>query len=39
MRPLAEATVADLQQVWRTNIGAPLVLTGALLPWLREAAG
>jgi NAD(P)-dependent dehydrogenase (short-subunit alcohol dehydrogenase family) len=39
MRPLAEATVADLQQVWRTNIGAPLVLTGALLPWLREAGG
>lgn len=39
MRPLAEASIADLQQVWRTNIGAPLVLTGALLPWLREAAG
>lgn len=35
MRPLAEATVADLQEVWRTNIGAPLVLTGELLPWLR----
>ncbi|KRF35108.1 SDR family NAD(P)-dependent oxidoreductase [Nocardioides sp. Soil805] len=39
MRPLAEATVGDLQQVWRTNVGAPLVLTGALLPWLREAGG
>ena len=39
MRPLVEATVADLQQVWRTNVGAPLVLTGALLPWLREAGG
>jgi len=39
MRPLAEATVQDLQQVWRTNIGAPLVLTGALLPWLRAADG
>ena len=35
MRPLAEATITDLQEVWRTNIGAPLVLTGALLPWLR----
>ena len=23
MRPLAEATIPDLQQVWRTNIGAP----------------
>ena len=39
MRPLAEATIEDLQQVWRTNIGAPLVLTGALLPWLRAADG
>lgn len=39
MRPLAEVDVADLQQVWRTNIGAPLVLTSALLPWLREADG
>jgi NAD(P)-dependent dehydrogenase (short-subunit alcohol dehydrogenase family) len=39
MRPLAEASIADLQQVWRTNIGAPLVLTGELLPWLREADG
>jgi NAD(P)-dependent dehydrogenase (short-subunit alcohol dehydrogenase family) len=39
MRPLAEASIADLQQVWRTNIGAPLVLTGELLPWLRQADG
>jgi NAD(P)-dependent dehydrogenase (short-subunit alcohol dehydrogenase family) len=39
MRPLAEATIADLQQVWRTNVGAPLVLTGELLPWLRVAEG
>jgi NAD(P)-dependent dehydrogenase (short-subunit alcohol dehydrogenase family) len=39
MRPLAEVDVADLQQVWRTNIGGPLVLTSALLPWLREADG
>ncbi|MBD3946435.1 SDR family oxidoreductase [Nocardioides ganghwensis] len=39
MRPLAEVDIADLQQVWRTNIGGPLVLTSALLPWLREANG
>ncbi|KQV63371.1 short-chain dehydrogenase [Nocardioides sp. Root122] len=39
MRPLAEVEIADLQQVWRTNIGGPLVLTSALLPWLREAGG
>jgi NAD(P)-dependent dehydrogenase (short-subunit alcohol dehydrogenase family) len=39
MRPLAEVDVADLQQVWRTNIGGPLVLTSALLPWLQEADG
>ena len=35
MRPLGQVTIADLQEVWRTNIGAPLVLTGELLPWLR----
>lgn len=39
MRPLAEVDVADLQEVWRTNIGGPLVLTSALLPWLRKADG
>lgn len=39
MRPLAEVDIADLTQVWRTNIGAPLVLTSALLPWLQEADG
>jgi len=39
MRSLAQVEVADLQQVWRTNIGGPLVLTSALLPWLREADG
>jgi NAD(P)-dependent dehydrogenase (short-subunit alcohol dehydrogenase family) len=39
MRPLAELGIPDLQQVWRTNIGGPLVLTSALLPWLREAGG
>ena len=39
MRPLAEVDVADLQHVWRTNIGGPLVLTSTLLPWLRAADG
>ena len=39
MRPLAEADIADLTHVWRTNIGGPLVLTSALLPWLLEADG
>jgi NAD(P)-dependent dehydrogenase (short-subunit alcohol dehydrogenase family) len=39
MRPLAEVDVADLAQVWRTNVGGPLVLTSTMLPWLREAGG
>ncbi|MGF9753856.1 SDR family oxidoreductase [Microvirga sp. 0TCS3.31] len=39
MRPLAEVDIPDLTQVWRTNIGGPLVLTSILLPWLREADG
>ena len=39
MRPLAEVDLADLQHVWRTNIGGPLVLTSALLPHLRAAHG
>ncbi|MDR7254703.1 NAD(P)-dependent dehydrogenase (short-subunit alcohol dehydrogenase family) [Nocardioides sp. BE266] len=39
MRPLAEVDIPDLTQVWRTNIGGPLVLTSALLPWLREGDG
>ncbi|MBD3924405.1 SDR family oxidoreductase [Nocardioides cavernae] len=39
MRPLAEVDIPDLMHVWRTNIGGPLVLTSALLPWLREADG
>ena len=39
MRELVEVDIADLQQVWRTNIGGPLVLTSTLLPWLRAADG
>ncbi len=39
MRPLAEVDLADLQQVWRTNVGGPLVLTSALLPLLRASDG
>jgi NAD(P)-dependent dehydrogenase (short-subunit alcohol dehydrogenase family) len=35
MRPLAEITIAEMAEAWRTNVGAPLVLTGELLPWLR----
>ena len=39
MRPLAEVDIADLQQMWRTNVGGPLVLTSTLLPWLKAAGG
>ncbi len=39
MRQLAEVDIADLQHVWRTNIGGPLVLTSMLLPWLQAAEG
>jgi NAD(P)-dependent dehydrogenase (short-subunit alcohol dehydrogenase family) len=39
MRALAEVDIADLQQVWRTNIGGPLVLTSTLLRWLKVADG
>ena len=39
MRQLAEVDIADLQHVWRTNIGGPLVLTSMLLPWLEAAEG
>ncbi|HET6152508.1 MAG TPA: SDR family oxidoreductase [Marmoricola sp.] len=36
---LADVTVDDLQHVWRTNLGAPLVLTTQLLPDLVAANG
>lgn len=36
---LETVTVDQLQQVWRPNVGAPLVLTGALLPLLRASRG
>jgi NAD(P)-dependent dehydrogenase (short-subunit alcohol dehydrogenase family) len=39
LRPLAEASIEDLQQVWRTNVGAPLVLTALLLPALLRRDG
>ena len=39
MRPLTEVDGGDLASVWRTNVGGPLVLTSALLPWLSEADG
>ncbi len=35
MRSLGEVGISDLQEVWRTNVGAPLELSGSLLPWLR----
>jgi NAD(P)-dependent dehydrogenase (short-subunit alcohol dehydrogenase family) len=37
--PLAEVTVDDLQQIWRVNIGGPLVLTNLLLPDLVRSGG
>lgn len=39
LRPLDTMTVEDLQGVWRTNLGAPLVLTAALLPHLVASGG
>lgn len=39
MQPLPEVGLEDLQQVWRTNVGAPLVLTGRLLPRLLASDG
>ena len=39
MRPLTEVDIVDLQHVWRTNIGGPLVLTSTLLPWLQVTDG
>ena len=35
MRPLVEISIAEMAEAWRTNVGAPLVLTGELLPWMR----
>lgn len=35
MRALGEIAIAEMAEAWRTNVGAPLVLTGELLPWLR----
>lgn len=34
MGPLADVGIAEMAEAWRTNVGAPLVLTGELLPWL-----
>jgi NAD(P)-dependent dehydrogenase (short-subunit alcohol dehydrogenase family) len=38
-RALAETTPEDFQDVWRPNIGAPLVLTSLVLPWLVDSRG
>lgn len=37
--PLAERTVEDLPEVWRTNVGAPFALTLDLLPDLLASDG
>jgi NAD(P)-dependent dehydrogenase (short-subunit alcohol dehydrogenase family) len=37
--PLRDATVSDLDDVWRTNVGAPLALTVDLLPALVASHG
>lgn len=39
LRPLTALTIDDLQRVWRTNVGGPLVLTGRLLPLLVASQG
>lgn len=36
---LEDLTVEDLTSVWRPNIGAPLVLTSQLLPFVRTSGG
>lgn len=36
---LEDLTIEDLTSVWRPNIGAPLVLTAHLLPFLRTSGG
>jgi NAD(P)-dependent dehydrogenase (short-subunit alcohol dehydrogenase family) len=36
---LATTTADDLQQVWRTNVAAPLAVTADLLPLLVESGG
>ena len=37
--PLATVTADQVQQVWRTNVSAPLALTGELLPLLVAGRG
>jgi NAD(P)-dependent dehydrogenase (short-subunit alcohol dehydrogenase family) len=39
MPRLADAAAADLLEVWRTNVAAPLALTADLLPSLRSSRG
>lgn len=38
-RRLADVTADDLQLLWRTNVGAPLIMTGELLTHLTASAG
>jgi NAD(P)-dependent dehydrogenase (short-subunit alcohol dehydrogenase family) len=39
LRPLRELSVAELAEVWRVNVEAPLALTRLLLPKLLASAG
>jgi NAD(P)-dependent dehydrogenase (short-subunit alcohol dehydrogenase family) len=39
LRPLRDLPVAELAEVWRVNVEAPLALTQLLLPKLLESAG
>lgn len=35
MKHLGEVAITEMSEAWRTNVGAPLVLTGELSAWLR----
>jgi len=39
LKPVAELGAEELDDIWRTNVAAPLALTQALLPSLRAAGG
>jgi len=39
MPTLSDLSVAELDDLWRTNVAAPLALTQALLPLLRASSG
>jgi NAD(P)-dependent dehydrogenase (short-subunit alcohol dehydrogenase family) len=39
LKPVAELAAEELDDIWHTNVAAPLALTRALLPALRAAGG